>query len=63
MDASLSSAAEDARSRFELLPDITWKIFAWLLRHGALSSALVYPESPRRARVVFHADPAILRFR
>ena len=62
MDASLSSAAEDTHSRFEVLPDITWKIFAWLLRQGAPSSALVYPESPRRARVVFDADQPFFDF-
>ena len=33
-----------------------WEIFAWFLRQGVESPALLYPELPRRAPIVFHAD-------
>ena len=40
----------------DILSEITWEIFAWFLRQGVPSPALLYPELPRRARVVFHED-------
>ncbi len=49
-------------AQFKSLPDIDWSIYSWLLRQGVPSSALVHPETPRRASVVFHTDQPLFDF-
>jgi hypothetical protein len=44
------------------LSGITWEIFGWFLRRGVRSPALVYPELPRHARVVFHKEQPFFDF-
>lgn len=62
MPVSRSSAAADAVTRFEHLPELKWPTFEWLVRQGVPISALVHPETLRRARVVFHADTPLFDF-
>jgi hypothetical protein len=59
---SSRAAAEDAIARFEALPELTWKTFSWLLGKGVPSAALIFPETLRRARVMFHHDQPFFDF-
>jgi hypothetical protein len=62
MDISRKTAAEDAEVRFEAVQDIRWPTFEWFLRQGVPSPALVYPEMPRRARVILYDDRPVFDF-
>jgi hypothetical protein len=62
MMPSRAQAAADAAARFEALPEIGRLTNEWFLRQGVLSSSLVYPELPRRARVVFSKDLPLFDF-
>jgi hypothetical protein len=62
MDVFRKIAAEAAEARFDTLSEITWEIFARFLHEGVRSPALVYPELPRRGRVVFHDERPVFDF-
>jgi hypothetical protein len=52
----------ETSERFNNLSDIGWSAYNWLLRQGVPSSALVYPELPHYASVIFHTDQALFDF-
>jgi hypothetical protein len=62
MMPSRAQAAADAAARFVSLPEIGWQTYEWFLRQGVPSPTLVYPELPRRARVVFYEDRPLFDF-
>jgi hypothetical protein len=44
---------DDVEARFDQLPEIPWITFQWLMKRGVPPQALMHPELPKRARVVF----------
>jgi len=47
---------DDVEVRFDELPEIPWITFRWLMKQGVPPQALIHPELPKYARVVFHEN-------
>jgi hypothetical protein len=58
----MSAPLLDVEERFARLPALHWSEFRRFLDRGVPAPALVYPELPARARVVFFADRPIFDF-
>jgi hypothetical protein len=52
----------DIEERFHHLPSLRWSEFERFLKSGVPARALVYPELPARARVVFFPDRPLFDF-
>jgi hypothetical protein len=59
---SRAIASDDASRHYAILPELTWEAFSWFLGKRVPSASLIYPETPRRARVSVHGGEPFFDF-
>jgi len=58
----MNATASEVEARFAKLDTLTWPQYRWLIDRGVPSPAIVYPEMPAHADVVFHSNMPFFDF-